>query len=684
MGILSTLNLILAGVFIALSILYILNYLLTKQKKIQLTYSGICILSSLFVLSTTFMHMESDVERYRQLLALVVFTYLMLMESIFLVLYFYNKRRGKVPFYGITIITLVITLVLFVENTSFMFDGQFQIIEFFLLGHQKYYILKGTSSEIYDLSVLVFYGSSVIYFIWMISISNFNKSNLKFQIHIAVLFLFLVSNIYDVLIDVGIIAVSVYTSEYAIIFSILLFNIDLISDLYIGTKNKEELYHVSQNFNRLIKEVKLYVIGFDVHQEINFQNNYSEDVFGSQLLGNDIQTILEEYPEGDGGDLMVYKSKCRPFKYLKCSTITLDINGNLQTYLLGYDITERRREQKKLQETLIELHQLTEELEQENTILKVESQKNKPNELFVGSFASSIEQEVSRIANYKSTVLIEGAKGTGKNYVADMIIEKSNRSGKPSIVYNCHSSIKSIFQSRYYESKSGAEYSNKSILDVANHGTLTLSNIENMSVKDQEYLLDLLKEKENARLQYNIRFIITTTTDLLQLVRKKEFNMELYQYLSIYTIHLPQLKNRLADIPYLTNFFVDQFCRSNNIEPLSISMACIKKLQSYDWPENIKELRYILQKAVLASTGKTLRLKGFEEYMNKKTKHESTYLNLYDHERKYIIEILNLSNWKISGKNSASEILGINEATLRSKMKKLSITKDIKIRSQVE
>ncbi|KXX71455.1 hypothetical protein AVL50_06010 [Flammeovirga sp. SJP92] len=627
--------------------------------------------------------MKNDVEQYRKMLALVVFTYLMLMQAIFLVIYLYNKERGKIPFYIVSTITLFITAILFFENTSFMFDGQFEIVELLLLGHQKYYILKATSSEVYEISVLVFYVSTITYFIWMISISNFNRSNFKYQLHIIVFLLFLVSNIYDVFIDIGMIEVSVYTSEYAIIFSILLFNLDLISDLYIGTKNKEELYLLSQNFNRLIKEVSLYVIGFDEKNNVNFINQFAENILGSELLKEDISSVFEECHQDTENELIIYKSKCRPVKYLKSSIITLDTNGVQQSYLIGYDITERRKEQKKLQETLNELHLITEELEQENTILKVESQKNKPNELFVGSFASSIEQEVERIANHKSTVLIEGAEGTGKNYVADMIIAKSNRSDKPSIVYNCHSSIKTIFRSRYYESKSGAEYSNKSILDVANHGTLTLSNIENMSVEDQEHLLDLLKEKENARLKYDIRFIITTTTDLLKLVRKGAFNTELYQYLSIYTIHLPKLKNRLADIPYLTNYFVQQFCERNNIEPLSISMASIKKLQSYDWPENIKELRFILQKAVLSSTGKTLRLKGFEEYIQEKVKQKQIFLSLDDHEKKYIIEILNSLNWKISGKNSASEVLGINEATLRSKMKKLSIRKENKIKKYV-
>ncbi|NME68334.1 sigma-54-dependent transcriptional regulator [Flammeovirga aprica] len=514
----------------------------------------------------------------------------------------------------------------------------------------------------------------------MMAISSFDRTSFKFQIQITVLLLFLSSNIYDVLMDLGIIDASIYVSEYAAILSILLFNFDLITDLYKGTKHREVLFLVSSNFNKLIQEINLYVIGYNEKKEVNFVNSFSSKILGNDLLGKTFTSLFEEYEDDKADHLTLYKTVGKPFKYIKTSIITLNTESNKQTYIIGYDITEKRREQKKLRKTLQELHLLAEELEQENTFLKVESQNTKPNELFVGSFISSIEQEVKRIANHKSTVLIAGEVGTGKKYVADLIIEKSNRATKPHIVYNCHPSIKSIFQSRYYESKPNSEYQ-KSIMDVVNNGTLILSNIENMSDNDQEQLLSMLKEQGEKRLIYDVRFIITTTKDLLQLVRERKFNTELYQYLSIYTIHLPQLKNRREDIPYLTDYFMKQFCDQHNVDELSISMASLKKLQSYDWPENIKELRLVVQKAVLASKGKTLRLKDFEEYKMKKENETKAFLTLEGNERAYILKILNSCNWKISGKNSASEVLGVNEATLRSKMKKLSILKESKVSS---
>ncbi|WP_170178468.1 sigma-54-dependent transcriptional regulator [Flammeovirga pectinis] len=622
------------------------------------------------------MHQETDVDKYRSIFFAVVLIYMLLMEAIFFLIYFLNKKKGTIPFIIITTITAIIVIVVIIQNKNFVFDGGYNVREYMFFSNESYYILSGTVSEWYNYSILIFYGSGIAYFIWMLIGSDSKKSSFRYQIQFYVIILFLIGNIYDVLIDKEIIENSVYISEYTIIFSILLFNLDLISDIYKGNKDKEKFLVLSQNFNKLIQDIRLYVIGFDEKKNINFINNYAIEIFGKEVVKKQLSSLLTLESEDTTSDLTIFHTNDKPKKYIKSSIITLNTTENLQSYIIGYDITERKREQKKLKSTLIELSKLTNELEQENTILKVASQNNnKPNELFVGSFASSIEEEVKRIANYKSTVLIEGANGTGKKYVADLIIKSSSRANKPNIVYNCHQSIKSIFQTQYYDSSSYSQGGNRSILDVVNNGTLIISDIENMSGADQEHLLSLLKEKDSERLMHDIKFIVTTTKDLKQLVRERSFNLELYQYLSIYNIHIPELQNRLSDIPYLTDIFVTQFCKRNNIDKLSISIASIKKLQSYNWPGNIKEFRLVLQKAVLTSKGKTLKLTGFEEYKKEKEKKNREILSLEEFERKYIIDILNLSKWKVSGKNSASEYLGINEATLRSKMKKLSIAK---------
>ncbi|MBB6462550.1 sigma-54-dependent transcriptional regulator [Flammeovirga kamogawensis] len=634
----------------------------------------------MFILTSTFMHQEGDVDRYRNLFFVVVLTYMLLMEAIFFLIYFLNKRKGKKPFFIITIITAVIILIILVQNKGFVYGADANIVKYTFFSNENYYIISGVVSKWYSYSTLVFYGSSIIYFIWMVIGSDVRKSTFRYQIQLYVIILFLIGNFYDVLIDIEIIKNSVYISEYTIILSILLFNLDLINDIYKGNKDREKFIILSQNFNKLIQEIRLYVIGFDEYKNINFINKYATEVFGKGIVKKQLSSLLTIESEDTTSDLTIFHTNDRLKKYIKSSIITLNTQDNVQSYIIGYDITERKKEQKKLKSTLLELHKLTEELEQENTILKVASRNNnKPNELFVGSFASSIEEEVKRIANYKSTVLIEGANGTGKKYVADLIIQASNRVNKPSVVYNCHQSIKSIFQTQYYGNSSHKQANDRSILNVVNNGSLILSDIENMSETDQELLLSLLKDNDSESLKYDIRFIITTTKDLKQLVREGSFNMELYQYLSIYSIHIPELKNRLSDIPYLTATFVAQFCERHNIHKLSISVASIKKLQSYNWPGNIKEFRYILQKAVLASKGKTLKLTGFEEYKKEQEKKNSTILTLEEFERKYILDILDLSKWKVSGKNSASEYLGINEATLRSKMKKLSIAKNKKM-----
>lgn len=676
MGIITTVNLISSGVLLALSVLYILYFFLIQKEKIQLLYSSVGVLAAVFIVLVTYLHQEDNLTIHLIWGKYTMVCYLILMQSIFYIIYYINLDRNKIPILSISIISTIVIILILLLGNNFMYS-EIQSINLYEIANQNYFYLKGTTSGYYVLSVFCFYGASICFLFYYIIQSKILKSSFRYQLHYWVLILFLVSNIYDVLVDIGIIQ-SIFISEYAILIIVLLFEFDLLNHLFKQNKEREQVLRINENFNFLIQNVNLYVLGFGDNQKINFINRFSKKHFNVKEEGHflsDLFSIEDLNLTPNTKDLHIIKTKSQE-KIIKFSFISFAVENSTQSYLIGYDITEKVNEQQKLIETLLLLKKLTVQLEEENIDLKVVSaQSSKPNELFVDNFLSSVEQEVKRVANYKSTVLIEGAIGTGKKYIADLLIKESNRAEKPFIVYSCHTSIKSIFKTQYYENNIGVGAFNKGILDVVNNGTLILSDIENMSLEDQDFLLTLLKDKEKDELEYDIRFIVTTTIDLKQKTRDGNFNKELYQYLSLYKIHLPELKNRNSDIPYLVKLFVENYCNKNDIPLLTVSMSTIKKLQSYHWPENIKELRYIIHKAAIGSKGKSLRLKNFDEYKKEKEQQKEQFLTLDDYEKQYILEILKQTSWKISGKKSASEILNINEATLRSKMKKLEIKK---------
>jgi formate hydrogenlyase transcriptional activator len=213
---------------------------------------------------------------------------------------------------------------------------------------------------------------------------------------------------------------------------------------------------------------------------------------------------------------------------------------------------------------------------------------------------------------------------------------------------------------------------------MADGGTLFLDEIGDMPLELQPKLLRALQEREFERLgsgqtvRVNVRVVAATNQDLGQLVTKKLFRADLFYRLNVIPICLPPLRERVQDIPALTEFFVAKFAASLNKPIDVIPDDVIAVLKTHDWPGNIRELQNFLERAVLFSPGVVLRL-PMDLKQTMKPSSESSSRTLADADREHILETLKQTDWLIGGQEGAANRLGLPRTTLIYKMRKLGI-----------
>jgi transcriptional regulator with GAF, ATPase, and Fis domain len=186
-----------------------------------------------------------------------------------------------------------------------------------------------------------------------------------------------------------------------------------------------------------------------------------------------------------------------------------------------------------------------------------------------------------------------------------------------------------------------------------------------------------LQEGEFERLgssetkKVDVRIIAATNRDLQSLVAERKFREDLYYRLNVFPIHCPPLRERREDIPALVTHFVEMYKLrfGKNIE--SVSGKSMAALTKYDWPGNIRELQNVVERAALVSAGTSLEV---DDCLRMQTSASTPPLRgLHEEEREYILKVLSITNWKVSGNKGAAEILQLNRKTLESKMKRLGI-----------
>lgn len=341
-----------------------------------------------------------------------------------------------------------------------------------------------------------------------------------------------------------------------------------------------------------------------------------------------------------------------------------------------------------------EIEKLRQKLEDENDYLKEEIEETAQHKFLIGKSPvwAKILQQIELVGNSDATVLLTGESGTGKEMVARALHEASLRKNAPLVKVNCAAISNELFESEFFGhikgAFTGAFKDRTGRFQLADGGTIFLDEIGELPLQMQGKLLRVLQEKQFERVgedrtrTVDVRVIAATNRDLWAEVEAGNFRQDLFYRLSVFPIHLPPLRERLEDIEPLTQHFLRQFAAKMRCEIFKLTDHDIKKLQSYSYPGNVRELQNIVERAIILAQCNRLNftmpqvlsrmiVSGFEEKEVRKS--ILTYRELRDLERENIIHSLQKSNYKIYGKDGAADILGSKPTTLISRIKALEI-----------
>jgi PAS domain S-box-containing protein len=333
-------------------------------------------------------------------------------------------------------------------------------------------------------------------------------------------------------------------------------------------------------------------------------------------------------------------------------------------------------------------------LRQQNVYLQEEIRSVHNFEEIVGASPAlrRVLKQVEQVASTDSTVLITGETGTGKELIARAIHSRSPRRDRPLIKLNCAALPSGLVESELFGHEKGAFTGaiEKRIgrFALAHGGTIFLDEIGEMPLDVQAKLLRVLQEREfepvgsTRTVAIDVRVIAATNRDLARAVAERAFRADLFYRLNVFPVALPPLRERPIDIPLLIHYFVAKYRGKigRNIE--HVSQAALDQLAAYAWPGNVRELENIVERAVILSPGPELEIgpdvlhpAGALSPAAAKPPPGSSSGTLADTERREIIRALEQSRWVIEGPRGAAGILGLHPNTLRSRMKKLGISR---------
>jgi DNA-binding NtrC family response regulator len=296
---------------------------------------------------------------------------------------------------------------------------------------------------------------------------------------------------------------------------------------------------------------------------------------------------------------------------------------------------------------------------------------------------------VSRVARSDSSVVILGETGTGKELVAGAIHYNSPRAGGPFVRVNCAALPEHLLESELFGhekgSFTGADRKREGRFEHANRGTIFLDEVADMSLSTQAKILRVIQEKEFERLGSNetmktdVRLISATNRDLMERMRKNLFREDLYYRLNVVSIRLPPLRERNGDIALLIQFFLKKFATEMNKRITGIAPEAMKRLLSYPWPGNIRELENALERAVLLAEGDTIISEDLDLYLPGDSSREGSRaiqlppegIRLEEAERDLIVQALERCSWV---QKNAAALLGISSRALNYRVKNLNLT----------
>lgn len=488
----------------------------------------------------------------------------------------------------------------------------------------------------------------------------------------------------------------------------------------VNETKSQELQRIRMEYELILGSAGEGIYGLDKNGRATFANTASTRILGwpaKDILGSPVHDI-HHHTRADGShypkeecpiyaalqdgeihrvdDEIFWKDDGTSIPVEYISTPIIKDNEIQGAVIVFRDITKRKELEEQKEKAFSEIKQLKEELELERDYLRNEINITTNFGEIIGE-SPALQRTLSQIeavADTPTSVLILGESGVGKEMIARAIHCQSSRRSGSLVKVNCASIPKDLFESEFFGhvkgAFTGAHKDRVGRLQLANGGTLFLDEVGEIPLDLQGKLLRALQEHEFERVgderttKVDVRIVAATNKDLANEVKLGNFREDLYYRLSVFPVAVPSLRERLQDIGPLAKHFLDISCCELRRDSMGLSSAHIKILSSHDWPGNIRELKNVIERAVILSKTQKLRLDLAMPEGSVSTSIEEidistddseflTDLQIREIEKNNMIKALNFADGKIAGKDGAANLLGLKPSTLTYRMQQFGI-----------
>ncbi len=485
----------------------------------------------------------------------------------------------------------------------------------------------------------------------------------------------------------------------------------------------DELRHLRTMHELILDAAGEGIYGLDVNGNATFGNAATMEILGwnpDEVMGKSAHdTHHHSHPDGSPypqtecpiyaalRDGEVHRVDDEVFWHIDGSSVPVEYtstpilqDGEIQGAVVVFrDISERKEIERQREAAFQEIKQLKEQLEQERDYLRDEIKSESDYGEIIGASAAlkRTMAQIEAVAPTPANVLVLGESGVGKEMVARAIHDRSERSDKPLVKVNCASIPKELFESEFFGhvkgAFTGAHRDRIGRLQLADGGTVFLDEVGEIPLDLQSKLLRALQEREFERVgddrtvKVDVRVVAATNRDLEVEVKAGRFREDLYYRLGVFPIVVPPLRDRREDIGPLAEHFLARASIDLGREPMRLSKQQVRQLMGHRWPGNIRELRNVIERAVILSTGSRARLDlvmpdnadSQPDVTTDLTPPDGTGFvtdaEMRKREKANLIAALRHANWRVWGPDGAAGLLGLKPSTLTYRMKVLGIAR---------
>jgi len=473
-------------------------------------------------------------------------------------------------------------------------------------------------------------------------------------------------------------------------------------------QTEEKLSEREQHYRRIVETASEGIWELDDQYTTTLVNRRMAEMLGYEpaemagrrlrefLFEDDVASLPERIAVRRQGLTERYEQRYRHkdgsavWMYVSATSVRDAEHRFMGSFAMLMDITGRKR-------AFEEVQRLKAQLEMQNAYLQEEVVEAKAFGGLVGQSQAlrHIVNQIDLVAPTEASVLVLGESGTGKELVAREIHQRSRRKDQPLVRVNCASIPKDLFESEFFGHTrgafTGAVKDRAGRFEAAEGGTIFLDEIGEVPLDLQSKLLRVLQEKSYERVgedrtrQADVRVIAATNRNLQRQVEAGRFREDLFYRLNVFPIQVPPLRERMEDVPLLAKHFVEASVRDLGCAKPRLTRAAIAKLENYHWPGNIRELRNVIERAIIISRGGALdfdlpvtesAVVSSRHAAHPKSDADPEFLTdaeLQCRERKNLMTVLEKAHWKIKGENGAAELLGVKATTLKARIKKMGL-----------